>query len=732
MKSILPVLLLSSLSNAYFVKEGEKRPNIHYHSDHLPTKFIKSTTQAEPKHYQVFGQNCGLPSNYTVHPWNAIVQIEIYNEGFNYCGGTILSINWVVTAGSCLISPARQTACYKRGRPVRDCIGSLRGKVIYGIEDFNSDELMNIHPSHVSAITNFHMQESYGKWLRNKNDIAVIKVTDINFNNFISPICLPTHDYCIRSGFELDATGLNTRSYWKSAKNGKKNIQTKRTTLDTVKVPIWEPSDCKIALSFGSENIGYSQKTMVCARNIEDVGNNCVNNDDGSPLVHHNGEVATLYGISSLSWHCNDPQMADTPGFYTRITNYLDWIQKMTGVIADDAPYMKRGPNNNGKNYCDDSHHHEGTRQFGETVEDMRKRLAADNSPKNRQNAEIMVRSFGSQNSGDLNFSLVSKKEYKKETEKNFRLETFHINQKYPLAGYEILSFMINSLPLSKLINHGCWCTKLDSVHNHKDNSGGHHAVDELDTICRNWANARQCNGLKDGSCEKGKFSSFRYYINELDEKKIECAGQRNKKLGRCLEDSCEIDMYFGEMVKRYVARRGVQVIDVHEIGYNCMSGQYDTTTKPTTTTTSTTTTTTTLPTTTTSTEPFTTENVEALRGIMENLHQEVEPGFYLENDSSPIEQPDKPVKISTNTPEDEDIQHNYTSQDDFDHFLLNFGDNNVNGLLGMMGKNSDVTSPVVKMVLGVRCFCFFFDIFFIIYKISLNSEHLARQNHNL
>mgnify|MGYP003329071466 CR=1 FL=1 len=87
----------------------------------------------------------------------------------------------------------------------------------------------------------------------------------------------------------------------------------------------------------------------------------------------------------------------------------------------------------------------------------------------------------------------------------------------------------------------------------------------------------------------------------------------------------------------------------------------------------------------------------------MENLHQEVEPGFYLENDSSPVEQPDKPVKISTNTPEDDDVEHNYTSQDDFNHFLLNFGDNNVNGLLGMMGKNSDVTSPVVKMVSGVQ-----------------------------
>merc|ERR1712176_496887 len=58
-----------------------------------------------------------------------------------------------------------------------------------------------------------------------------------------------------------------------------------------------------------------------------------------------------------------------------------------------------------------------------------------------------------------------------------------------------------NTVTLNNVLDHGCWCAKLDPM-SESAMLGGATPVDDLDDICRRWAIARHCNDdLSGGSC---------------------------------------------------------------------------------------------------------------------------------------------------------------------------------------------------------------------------------------
>ena len=84
------------------------------------------------------------------------------------------------------------------------------------------------------------------------------------------------------------------------------------------------------------------------------------------------------------------------------------------------------------------------------------------------------------------------------------------ITYKFPNAAMEVLTSFkgINS---SGILNHGCWCSKLDPS---ADQSvlGGSKAYGEIDRLCKAWIQARKC--LREGVCEFQTSWTF-YRCNE-------------------------------------------------------------------------------------------------------------------------------------------------------------------------------------------------------------------------
>jgi len=76
------------------------------------------------------------------------------------------------------------------------------------------------------------------------------------------------------------------------------------------------------------------------------------------------------------------------------------------------------------------------------------------------------------------------------------------IYKSYEFSGMEMLDTLLNdSSTFNNVLDHGCWCAKLDPL-SESAMLGGATPVDELDDICRRWAVARHCNDDNEGgSC---------------------------------------------------------------------------------------------------------------------------------------------------------------------------------------------------------------------------------------
>ncbi|XP_045481554.1 venom protease-like [Harmonia axyridis] len=242
----------------------------------------------------------GIPAKLGEFPWMVILG---YRNSKNpsvpkwLCGASLISYRHVLTAGHCV---------HGRSDLYLARIGDLD---LYSDNDGASPEDILLESAKV--------HEDYSP-VKFTNDIAILKLSKSVTHPSIWPICLPVEDR------------LRNRDYVRAqpvvAGWGSTNFNgPSSTTLLEVAVPVVTTDECRRAYSKQNSVI---DERVLCAGFARGGKDSC-KGDSGGPLMFIESEAnnvrITQIGVVSYGFRCAE---AGYPGVYTRVTNFLDWIER--------------------------------------------------------------------------------------------------------------------------------------------------------------------------------------------------------------------------------------------------------------------------------------------------------------------------------------------------------------------------------------------------------------------
>ncbi|CAJ1086875.1 LOW QUALITY PROTEIN: coagulation factor VII-like [Xyrichtys novacula] len=225
-------------------------------------------------------------------PW----QVLLVHKGKGFCGGVIYKPTWILTASHCMDDTDVQFL-----------------QVVAG----EHNTAVNEGTEQTIQVAEIIMHENYVKSTAD-SDIALLRLASpIVYNTYAVPVCMPTRPQAER---ELWAVHLHTVSGWgRRGENGPTS-----TLLRRLKVPRIRTQQCV-------EDSGVVlTDNMFCAGYIEGRQDSC-KGDSGGPLVTEYKKTVFLLGIVSWGKGCARP---GNYGIYTRVSNYLEWIQNHTAAAS--------------------------------------------------------------------------------------------------------------------------------------------------------------------------------------------------------------------------------------------------------------------------------------------------------------------------------------------------------------------------------------------------------------
>ncbi|XP_050787817.1 trypsin-like [Gopherus flavomarginatus] len=215
------------------------------------------------------GQNSlqRIIGGYIVAPHSSKYLVSLKRKtGFHFCGGSLVSRSWVLTAAHCKTEINQMMIV----------AGEYSLSTFEGTEQIFRPSRMVVHPNYSSTSKNA--------------DIMLIKQGAV-----------------VREGRFCQVSGWGY-----TTPTGGATSDTPRT----VRLPIISSGKCNSTASYA----GYITKNMICA-GFNTGGKDACQGDSGGPLVCE----GRVFGIVSWGNSCASPRY---PGVYTAVANFQKWIYK--------------------------------------------------------------------------------------------------------------------------------------------------------------------------------------------------------------------------------------------------------------------------------------------------------------------------------------------------------------------------------------------------------------------
>jgi len=228
-------------------------------------------------------------------PWQvALFKQPANGNAYQFCGGALISNQWVMTAGHCFYKNDQNLQQYSIRLGVFNKANlNEAGEQVVGVSE------IRIHPQYDPRTTSF--------------DITLLKLDrPVSFTDHISPVCLPTtlNEPLPQTGSGIFVTG------WGATREGGAGSQ----TLQQVTVPVVSTNECKAAYPGA-----IFENVMFCA-GLKQGGKDSCQGDSGGPVVFQetNGQWRQI-GITSWGNGCAEPNYY---GVYSKVSAYTGFIQQ--------------------------------------------------------------------------------------------------------------------------------------------------------------------------------------------------------------------------------------------------------------------------------------------------------------------------------------------------------------------------------------------------------------------
>uniref|UniRef100_T1J010 Peptidase S1 domain-containing protein n=1 Tax=Strigamia maritima TaxID=126957 RepID=T1J010_STRMM len=221
----------------------------------------------------------------------------VTRKGEIFCGGTLISKKYVLTAAQCLD---------RYGGAFTDFT------VLLGAYSLNPKSKSSLQ----LGVTKMFIHPQYTHIETLEYDIAILKLNKtVKFSDSIKPPCFP------RPGNNYVGE-MATVSGW--GQTDPESSETTPAALMKINLPVLSLQFCTDTLGhiqeFSSNSLctGHSHRKSICK------------GDAGAPLVVFGRTRWYLLGLASFGTFCQVPGFPSYPGVFTRVDNYYEWIDSVT------------------------------------------------------------------------------------------------------------------------------------------------------------------------------------------------------------------------------------------------------------------------------------------------------------------------------------------------------------------------------------------------------------------